>query len=76
MPKVTRKGQITIPKHIRSKFGFTPGTDVEIVTEKEKAVIRRKASTEVFFNWLGRSKGRSKEEADALVNQLRGRAPE
>jgi len=28
MRKITVKGQITIPKEIRKKFGFLPGMDV------------------------------------------------
>ena len=31
MPKVTIKGQITIPQDIRNRFGFLPGIEVDIV---------------------------------------------
>jgi AbrB family looped-hinge helix DNA binding protein len=29
MPKITQKGQVTIPREIRNQFSFPPGTDVE-----------------------------------------------
>ena len=31
MPKVTSKGQVTIPKRVRDYLGLKPGSDVEFV---------------------------------------------
>ena len=31
--RVTRKGQVTIPKHIRDRTGIHPGTEVDFVVE-------------------------------------------
>ena len=42
MPKITSKGQITIPQNIRNKFGFVPGMDVEIIVEGNKATYCEK----------------------------------
>jgi len=39
MPKITSRGQITIPQDIRNKFGFLPGIEVDIVAEGDKALI-------------------------------------
>jgi AbrB family looped-hinge helix DNA binding protein len=49
--RVTTKGQVTIPQHIREKLGITPATEVDFVEDngriflvkrkEEKAVIRR-----------------------------------
>ena len=33
--KVTSKGQVTIPKPMRERFGLLPGTEVEFVPGKE-----------------------------------------
>ena len=33
---ITTKGQVTIPQHIRDKFGFLPHTEVEFVEENGK----------------------------------------
>lgn len=37
--RVTTKGQVTIPQHIREKLGITPATEVEFVEEKGKVYI-------------------------------------
>ncbi len=37
--RVTIKGQVTIPQHIREKLGITPATEVEFVEEKGKVYI-------------------------------------
>ena len=39
--KVTRKGQITIPKKLREKFGIKEG-DLLIVEETENGILLRK----------------------------------
>ncbi len=58
--RVTSKGQITIPKDIREKFGFLPDTEVEFVV-KGHSVMLRKAEK-------GNRRGKN------LVRHLRGKA--
>jgi AbrB family looped-hinge helix DNA binding protein len=76
MPKITSKGQITIPQEIRNKFGFLPGTEVDIVPEGEKALIVKSTRENMFLKWLGRGKLRNKKDIDLLVHKLRGRTDE
>jgi antitoxin PrlF len=33
--RITRKGQVTIPRAIREKFGLLPNTEVEFVVDKD-----------------------------------------
>ena len=40
--RVTTKGQVTIPQHIREKLGIVPYTDVEFVEEKDRVYIVKK----------------------------------
>ena len=40
--RVTIKGQVTIPQHIREKLGIAPATDVEFVEEKGRVYIVKK----------------------------------
>jgi AbrB family looped-hinge helix DNA binding protein len=43
--RVTSNGQVTIPKAIRDRFGFHPGTEVEFITNgKAVYVINANAS--------------------------------
>ena len=40
--RVTTKGQVTIPQHIREKLGVTPATDIEFIEEKNRVYIVKK----------------------------------
>ena len=57
--RVTEKGQVTIPKHLRDELGIGAGTEVEF-ERAENAVVVRKVSS-------GESRGRR------LAERLRGR---
>ena len=57
--KITTKGQVTIPRHIREELGLLPNTEVEFEIRND-AVLLRKAR--------GSRRGR------ALVAHMRGRA--
>ena len=37
--RVTTKGQVTIPLHIRNKLGITPQTEVDFVEEEGKVYL-------------------------------------
>ncbi len=73
MPKITSKGQITIPQGIRKKFGFIPGTDVKIIVEGNKTLIVKSMDENKFMKWLGRVEKRSRRSIDHMVDQFRGR---
>jgi AbrB family looped-hinge helix DNA binding protein len=76
MPRITSKGQITIPQDIRNKFGFLPGMEVDVIAEGNKALIVKSRRENRFMNWLGRGKRRSKIEIDQMVEEIRGRFDE
>jgi len=40
--RVTTKGQVTIPQHIREKLGIVPATDIEFVEDKDRVYIVKK----------------------------------
>ena len=62
--RVTSKGQVTIPKHIRQRTGILPGTDVEFA-ERNGDVLVRKA---------GRRRSRTSldEEFETYLEKFRG----
>ena len=76
MSRITKKGQITIPKEIRNKFGFHPGTDVHIIARENEAHIVKSWEKNIFLKWLGRGKKRDKKSIDLMVDQFRGRIDE
>ena len=76
MPKITSKGQITTPQNMRNKFGFLPGTEVDIIAEDNKDLIVKSSRENKFVKWLGRGRRHSKKNIDHMVDQLRGRIDE
>ena len=40
--KIGERGQITIPKSIREKYGFLPQIEVDFVPQKNGVLIRKK----------------------------------
>jgi AbrB family looped-hinge helix DNA binding protein len=72
MPRITSKGQITIPQEIRNQFSLLPGTDVEVIAEKSKVLIVKARPKNAFSKWVGRGKA-TKSAIDMTVEQLRGR---
>lgn len=44
--RVTTKGQVTIPQHIREKLLITPSTEVDFVEEKNRVyLVKRKGGS-------------------------------
>ena len=37
--RVTTKGQVTIPQHIREKLGITPAVEVDFIEEKDRIYL-------------------------------------
>jgi antitoxin PrlF len=40
--RITSKGQVTVPKHIRDRADMPPGADVEFVMENGRVVLFRR----------------------------------
>lgn len=67
--KVAERGQVTIPKVLRSKLGLVPGTVLDFKAEGGRLVavkLQPRSPVDAVFGALGR--GRS---SDALVSELR-----
>lgn len=43
--RITSKGQVTIPQHVREKAKLVPGSEVEFIEEKGRIYIRKVASS-------------------------------
>ena len=71
--KITTKGQVTIPKLIRERFGLRPGSEVRFVEEDRKVVLRKAgAGTEdVWDRYYGFLK--VKIRTNEMFHRLRGR---
>ena len=40
--RVTTKGQVTIPQHIREKMGITPHSEVDFIEEDGRVILVRR----------------------------------
>ncbi|MFX3680316.1 AbrB/MazE/SpoVT family DNA-binding domain-containing protein [Oceaniradius stylonematis] len=79
--RVTRKGQVTIPKHIRDKLGITAGSEVEFVDRGDDGVRLRAVEDNAedraarFRRWLDQVKGTidlGEKTVDELMLEMRG----
>ncbi|MDD3926561.1 MAG: AbrB/MazE/SpoVT family DNA-binding domain-containing protein [bacterium] len=52
--RVTIKGQVTIPQHIRDKLGIRPATEIDFVEENDRVyIIKKKLPNEKFAGLRG-----------------------
>ncbi|MBI2981484.1 MAG: AbrB/MazE/SpoVT family DNA-binding domain-containing protein [Deltaproteobacteria bacterium] len=68
---ITTKGQVTIPKEIREKFGLAEGMEVDFVEENGEVKLIKKGSRSPFDKVYGILK--LDEDVDRLIEEMRGR---
>ena len=70
MPRLTSKGQVTIPKVVRDRFGLGPGSEVEFDVQGDLIVVRKASREAVLRQWEGAIA--LPDGVDAFVSSLRG----
>ena len=75
--KVGERGQVTIPKEIRDRFGIGPDTDVEFDVVETSIVLRKRPKKLNLKKWKGRCKESFAElgysSVDKFIEDIRGR---
>lgn len=71
--KVTSKGQITIPKHVRDRLGLDPGDEVEFIEEDGAFRIRKERRQSPYAKYRGSIKNWTGQDPEDLLRELRGR---
>jgi AbrB family looped-hinge helix DNA binding protein len=70
--KLTSKGQLTIPKKLRQKFGLGPRSEIEVVEDGDTLRIVKKGKgmspVEKVYGLL-----KAPQSTDRLIEQIRGR---
>lgn len=77
MAKVDSKGRVVLPKSLRERLGLDPGTEVEVVEEDGKVVVRPERSPDDVIAELERlverasanRESRSPDEFDAYAQK-------
>ena len=71
--RISERGQITIPKDLRDRFGLTHNVEVEVVPTERGLLIQKRAAAkhpvERVYGILGGRGG----DIDAYIEEIRGR---
>lgn len=74
MPKVTRKGQVTIPHQIRSILTIKGGDEVVFELDEGKIVLKKKGGAiENLKNYVGFLSHLDGKKTDDIIDELRGK---
>lgn len=55
--RVTTKGQVTIPQHIREKLGITPATEVDFVEEEGRIFLVKRKEAKAALRKFAKLRG-------------------
>jgi AbrB family looped-hinge helix DNA binding protein len=69
--RVSEKGQITIPKAVRTKLGLRPGTVLELAAERGRLVGRKASGRDIVDELYGSLP--LDESVDDYLERARGR---
>ncbi len=69
--KVGQRGQITLPIALRKRHGIKPFSEVEVVEEGHRLILRKKGKPSAFRNFSGVLKAKS-QRTDEVIAELRG----
>ena len=68
--RITEKGQVTIPKPIRERYGLYPGTEIRFVERERRVVVEKAQATDAWQRYRGFLKLRRR--TDEVMRLLRG----
>lgn len=71
--KMTTKGQVTVPKRIRERYGLRPGSEVRFVEKDDRVVLEKAQATDPWERYRGFLKLRKR--TDEVLRRLRGSRP-
>ena len=76
--KIGARGQVTIPKPFRQRWGLTAATEVEFVEKNGQLILQKKVSNDAvrlranIRSCIGVLQGRP-ENVDQFIEEIRGR---
>ena len=71
--RITEKGQVTIPKPIRERYGLYPGTEIRFIEREHRVVVEKSQTADVWGRYRGFLKLRKR--TDEVLRLLRGPQP-
>ncbi|RKX68748.1 MAG: AbrB/MazE/SpoVT family DNA-binding domain-containing protein [Spirochaetes bacterium] len=70
--KLMERGQLTIPKKYRDRYGIRPGTELEMIEKEEGLLIVKKKLTQTSISEVYGILGKNK-DTDRIIEDMRGR---
>ena len=70
--RVNTKGQVTIPKALRERFGFRPGDEVEFIEVEGGLQVQKRREGSPFSRYRGYLSHLKGQDPDALLEAMRG----
>ena len=71
--KITEKGQVTIPKPIRERYGLYPGMEIRFVERDHHVMVEKTQAVDPWERYRGFLKLRKR--THEVMRQLRGPRP-
>ncbi len=71
MPKVTQKGQVTIPTKVRKQLNVKQGDEVVFKIEDEQVIIKKANNKANFRKFIGFLSHAREKKSDEVVRHLR-----
>lgn len=53
--RITERGQLTIPKAVRERYGITPATELEVLETEDGILIVKKVGLSPLRKFLGKA---------------------
>jgi antitoxin PrlF len=70
--RVNTKGQVTIPKALRERFGFQPGDEIEFIEVEGGLRVQKRRQDSPFSRYRGYLSHLKGQDPDALLEAMRG----
>ena len=71
--RISERGQITIPKHLRDRFGLNRNVEVEVVPTERGLLIQKRAAAQHPVDRVYGILGGQGIDVDAYIEEVRGR---
>jgi len=71
--RISKRGQITIPKALRDRFGLRPGVEIELIPTGQGLLIQRQMTAQHPVDRVYGILGGSGFDVDEFIEEIRGR---
>ena len=71
--RISERGQITIPKHLRDRFGMNHNVEVEITPTEKGLLIQKRAAAEHPVDRIAGILDDADFDVDEYIEEIRGR---